>query len=728
MCGNIIKPYPTSLQHLLAEIDRIDLLVRMHVWRARHTQGPEDEFRGLYISDQEVDALVAQPLTAPSQTDPRVSSHLGEFQNVLNQKRMEIAQRKAASEEAGIVLRLEHLRRLFHLTPLDVDALLLCLAPEVDLQYERLYAYLHDDVNKRLPTVDLVLRLFCSSLAEKIVGRQRFTPTAPLRTVLIVNLVDDIGQPHVSFPRRSLKIDDRIVAYLFGSDEPSARVLPYLRSLTPQRQLETLSLPSDLRQRLAALLSATSQPNAGMVFFLQGSPGVGKQDIAEAVCHRQGVGLMVVDGEQLLSASELTFSTGVTLVVREARLRDAAIFWRGFDALAGDDKRPQREVLLNALQHWQGISFLDGSLPWEPSDTMPTLPCFPIVVPRTSAAQREQQWQRALAEALPHEADVDLLAVANKFRLTSGQIHDAAATARNLARWRDPENPRLAMADLTTASRLHSNHKLTTLARKITPQYTWADIVLPADRLQQLREIRAAVRHRPLVYEQWGFDGKLSLGKGLNILFAGPSGTGKTMAAEILAGEMQLDLYKIDVSTVVSKYIGETEKNLSRIFAEAETSNAMLFFDEADALFGKRSEVRDAHDRYANIEISYLLQRMEEYEGVVILATNLRKNMDEAFVRRMHYTLDFPFPTEHDRCQIWRKLWPTQTPRADNLDFEFLARRFELAGGNIRNIVLAAAFLAADDGKVVSMSHLLHATRREHQKMGKMVTDRDFGE
>ncbi len=207
--------------------------------------------------------------------------------------------------------------------------------------------------------------------------------------------------------------------------------------------------------------------------------------------------------------------------------------------------------------------------------------------------------------------DVDLSAVANKFRLTSGQIHEAATTARDLARWRDPAHPRITMGDLVTASRRHSNHKLATLARKITPQYTWDDIVLPPDRFQQLREICAAVRHRVLVYEQWGFDGKLSLGKGLNVLFAGPSGTGKTMAAELIAGEMQLDLYKIDVSTVVSKYIGETEKNLSRIFAEAETSNAILFFDEADALFGKRSEVRDAHDRYANIEISYLLQKME---------------------------------------------------------------------------------------------------------------------
>jgi SpoVK/Ycf46/Vps4 family AAA+-type ATPase len=199
------------------------------------------------------------------------------------------------------------------------------------------------------------------------------------------------------------------------------------------------------------------------------------------------------------------------------------------------------------------------------------------------------------------------------------------------------------------------------------------------------------------------------------------------MAAEIMAAELGLDLYKIDLSTVVSKYIGETEKNLARIFVEAETSNAILFFDEADALFGKRSEVRDAHDRYANIEISYLLQKMEEYEGVVILATNFRKNMDDAFVRRIHFTIDFPFPSEKNRRQIWEKIWPERIPLDPDIDLGFMARHFEIAGGSIRNVALAASFLAADDGAIITMAHLIRATRREFQKMGKVVTEGEFG-
>jgi SpoVK/Ycf46/Vps4 family AAA+-type ATPase len=217
------------------------------------------------------------------------------------------------------------------------------------------------------------------------------------------------------------------------------------------------------------------------------------------------------------------------------------------------------------------------------------------------------------------------------------------------------------------------------------------------------------------------------MGKGLNTLFAGPSGTGKTMAAEIVAADLGLELYKVDLSTLVSKYIGETEKNLDKIFAAAQEANAILFFDEADAIFGKRSEVKDAHDRYANIEVGYLLQKMEEYDGVVILATNLRKNIDDAFIRRMHMTIEFPFPEEPDRLRIWQKVFPPEAPLGSDVDMAFLARQFKVTGGNIRNIALLAAFLAADEDSPIEMSHVIRALKREYQKLGKLLTEADFG-
>jgi ATPase family associated with various cellular activities (AAA) len=386
--------------------------------------------------------------------------------------------------------------------------------------------------------------------------------------------------------------------------------------------------------------------------------------------------------------------------------------------------------LLPILEAHPGPTFLSGTAIWEPVDALRRVTFVRLAFPQPSCQERLRLWRAALAEdaAATLDSTLDLAALANRFRLSGGQIRDAAATARNLAHARDPTAPQVTQADLHAACRLHSNRKLAELAQKITPHYTWDDIVLPDDQMAQLQEIYHQVQYHAVVYDAWGFDRKLAMGKGLGILFAGPPGTGKTMAADVLAGALGLDLYKIDLSTVVSKYIGETEKNLARIFDEARTSNAILFFDEADALFGKRTQVRDAHDRYANVEISYLLQKMEEYEGVVILATNLRKNLDEAFVRRLQATVDFPVPGVADRRRIWEQIWPAATPRDPALDLDFLASRVDVTGGSIRNIALAGAFLAAADGGVVTMQHLLRATHREYQKMGKVLTAREFGE
>jgi SpoVK/Ycf46/Vps4 family AAA+-type ATPase len=270
------------------------------------------------------------------------------------------------------------------------------------------------------------------------------------------------------------------------------------------------------------------------------------------------------------------------------------------------------------------------------------------------------------------------------------------------------------------------SHNLASFARKIEPKYFWNDIVLPADQLSQLREICNQYKYQHVVYGEWGFGQKLSLGKGLNVLFSGHPGTGKTMAAEVIASELHLDLYKIDLSQVVSKYIGETEKNLNRIFREAQASSSILFFDEADALFGRRTEVKDSHDRYANIEVSYLLQKMEEYDGIAILATNLRQNMDEAFLRRLQVIIEFPFPDEEYRRLIWKVVFPEEAPVASDVDFELLARAVRLAGGNIKSIGLAAAFYAASDGRVIRQQHLVRAARREFQKLGRNWNERDW--
>jgi SpoVK/Ycf46/Vps4 family AAA+-type ATPase len=326
-------------------------------------------------------------------------------------------------------------------------------------------------------------------------------------------------------------------------------------------------------------------------------------------------------------------------------------------------------------------------------------------------------WDAALRAYGHTVAPETLSACAAAFRLGPGQIRTAVAEADTRA------NGPVTADDLRAGARAQSGHLLATLARKVSPRAGWDDIVLPPDTLAQLRELcaRASSRHR--VLDEWGFGGKLSGGTGSTALFLGPSGTGKSFAAEVVAGALGLDLYKVDLAGVVSKYIGETEKNLDRIFGAAEDANAVLLFDEAEALFGKRSEVRDSHDRYANIEVAYLLQKMEEYEGIAILATNLRHTLDEAFVRRLAFAVHFPFPDEAGRRLIWGGIWPPETPLAADVDLDSLARRFTLSGGNIKNVALAAAFHAAADGGAVTQEHLLHAVRREFQKLGRELSD-----
>jgi SpoVK/Ycf46/Vps4 family AAA+-type ATPase len=304
------------------------------------------------------------------------------------------------------------------------------------------------------------------------------------------------------------------------------------------------------------------------------------------------------------------------------------------------------------------------------------------------------------------------------------QIRAAAEVSRVAAEARGLDTP--GLGDLDLGARHASSSRLGDLAARLTPAYNWDDLVVPDRQRDLLQSISAYLRHRDRVLSEWGYERTVARTQGLKVLFAGESGTGKTMAAQVLAAELGLDLFRVDLATVVSKYIGETEKNLERIFSAADGSNAILFFDEADALFGKRSEVSDSHDRYANIEVAYLLQRMEAYPGAVILATNFKRNIDDAFIRRLDFVVDFPFPEAEDRKLIWRLVLPNEAPLADDLDLDFLAAQFKLSGGAIRNCSLAAAFRAADEESPIRMSHLVRAVAQEYGKQGRLTLEADF--
>jgi SpoVK/Ycf46/Vps4 family AAA+-type ATPase len=354
---------------------------------------------------------------------------------------------------------------------------------------------------------------------------------------------------------------------------------------------------------------------------------------------------------------------------------------------------------------------------------------FNVDFPLPTYPERKRLWHEYAGNGTSAPETLHLAALAAQFRFTRREIRNAVAMAKTRAVLREGVGAQAAPADLEAACRAESNSRLSGFARKIESAYAWDDLVLPQAHKNQLGEIIDYIRNHEAVYTEWGFSRKHFLGKGVNMLFSGPSGTGKTMAAGIISAELGLDCYKIDLSTVVSKYIGETEKNLNRIFAEAETSNAVLFFDEADALFGKRTEVKDSHDRYANIEVNYLLQKMEEHEGVVILATNLSKNVDDAFLRRVHFSVVFPFPEKDERLLVWRRVFPEEAPVGEDIDWDFLARRLKITGGNIKNIALGAAFLAKrENHPTIDMRHVVLSAKREFQKTGKLCTKADFGD
>ena len=722
--------FKDCLDCLLTELKRIESRLQLRVMKLRSEAGRtgEDKFHSLYISESEVDNIMG----APTRASEKVMALSGKAGCLTSddspaQPESSVTETGYESFHQGRTSRLRVLERLFQLSALEVDTLLVCLLPELDLKYKKLYGYLQDDITKSSPTVDLLLHLICESFEERLLARQSFLPGAPLMKYRLIQYCDERTHGKEPLLAKCLQIDERVIEYLLGVDQIDTRLMLFTRLVQSGHELHDVVVPDETKHRLTLL--ASQFKNESLVSYFQGIRGVGKKATAEAICSELGTSLLITDMGRMVAA-DIPLELSVHLVFREGLLQNAALYFDGFDALFSDEKETNGgyQAIINELPGYPEWVFLSGEKAWEPSGALRDKHFINVEFAMPSNLERRQLWTECWNDHVKPATEVDINALSDKFRLSGDQIYNAAATARSIALWRDPEQGLVTTDDLYSACRKQSKHKLHTLARKINPKYKRDDIILPKDQMEQLREICCYVEHYYKVYSDWGFDRKLSLGKGLNALFAGPSGTGKTMAADIIANELGLELYKIDLSAIVSKYIGETEKNLDLIFREGRMSNAILFFDEADALFGKRSEVRDSHDRYANIEIAYLLQKMDEYDGVVILATNLRKNIDDAFARRMHFSLEFPIPEAPDRYRIWKSIFPPEAPLTKDIDLHFMANQFKITGGNIKNIALGAAFLAAEDGGCINIENLIRATKREYQKMGKLCTEGEFAQ
>jgi len=656
-------------------------LVEAHIARLRSSAPPQafGARGGEGMSDLKADWLLRE-LASP----PAAAGETG-----AERARGAYLGARAAMREGGEPAAVDRLSELFGLAPFDEDVLLLATAPHLEAAFQALFGYAHDRMALGRATPHLALALLASEPGARAAAQERLGPGAPLRRFALIALEE--GGAEALAP---LRVDERVVGYLLGEREPDPPVRVCLRALCAG--------PCPARHEAALeTLAAHLQARAHRAMLLVGPRRSGRRAAAAWLAARFGLGLVELDPRALPGTPEGRRAC-YTRIAREAWLCGFAL---AVDlqppAAPGQDEgtRQAREVAEEALAGLDAMTIFlsEAHLPFAAS--VPSARLSPL-----TTADRRALW-RSLLDATPCGAAGVIDAAAEQFALGPGEMAAAAERANG-----EP-------AALWSACREAAGRSLEALAERIEPRFGWDDIVLPAAVRHDLEALVAQVRHRAEVYGRWGFDGRLPRGRGVSALFAGPSGVGKTMAAEVIADDLELDLHRIDLSGVISKYIGETEKNLRRVFELAEGAGAVLFFDEADALFGKRTEVKDSHDRYANIEVSYLLQRMECYTGLAILATNLKGHLDTAFLRRLRYVIDFPFPDAALRRRIWARAFPREAP-AEALDLDALAR-LEVAGGNITVIAVNAAFLAAAEGRPIGMTHVARAARAEFRKMDK---------
>ncbi|MFD4258062.1 ATP-binding protein [Streptomyces sp. NPDC058534] len=661
--GSATGPYDDPAEVLPVRLAALrERVTALAEHRAAADPTADDPLRGLYLSDEAVHHLLR---TWPSGDAPEAGEPV------------------AVGGPQGPGDRLAWLAGRTRLTELDSAVLLIALAPDVDRTFEPLYGYLNNDVSRRRATVSLALEL-CGVPAHLPAARARFHASAPLCALGLLEL----EEPERPFLTRSLRVPDRLIGHLLGDDTPDAALLG-LEQPMPEPLPSTAAGTDDFVSRLTARL----QDGPLTAYLREPREGDGLAALAS-----------VLDTAKIDALRCSGPENHVPELLREARLSGRAVVVSGLPEKPGP--------LVRELTAATDVTVLmTDPRPYDPQWS----PADPLVL---DAPGRRAGGTAAWRAALGAEADgFDLATAVAPYRLGGDRIQRAALTARSLAAF---DGTALTADHVRLAARRQSASGLESHARRIRPDVDWGDLVLPDKPLTQLRELALRARHRDQVLGEWRLSAGGGRGRGVLGLFAGESGTGKTLSAEVVAADLGLDLYVVQLSSVVDKYVGETEKNLERIFTEADRTDAVLLFDEADAVFGKRSEVKDAHDKYANMESAYLLQRLESFDGIALLTTNLRANIDEAFTRRLDLVVDFPFPDPDQRLALWRH-GLSHVPSVDGIDPADLARDFELAGGSIRSAVVTAAYLAAGRGGTVTADDLLEGARREYRKAGRLV-------
>ncbi len=590
---------------------------------------------------------------------------------------------------------LEVLCQVFGLSDFERSILLLCAGTELNASFADLINVLSADGKHSSPVFSLALALFSDAHWSAL------APNAALRYWRLIDVGSDTRLSH-----RPLQIDERILHYLTGVTYLDSRLQGMIRPLQQSQKL--MGCQDKLVKKMVELWRHCDKTIPSPIIQLTGGQQTNKQIISCIVCAELGLQLHIIQSRDIPHDS-IERNALSRLWEREAVLSESAL-------IVNVETLENQTVVRSFLDNTRSsiIVSTDESIP------VHDRPSLSIEVPKTSAQEQLKLWHQALGNKAK-KLNGQLEHIAWQFQMDGQAIDAASAQLLNTDSHLETDN---FAEKLWDTCRIQARQSLDQLAQRIEPFAHWDDLVLPQAQLKVLTEISIHVRQRAKVYQQWGFAAKGNRGLGISALFFGPSGTGKTMAAEVLANELRLDLYRIDLSQIVNKYIGETEKNLRKVFDTAEQSGSILLFDEADALFGKRSDVKDSHDRHSNIECSYLLQRMEAYSGFSILTSNMKQALDQAFLRRIRFAVQFPFPNAEQRIEIWKGIFPVQTP-TESLDFKALSK-LDVAGGNIRNIAMNAAFLAAEAEQSVGMKYIEQAARGEYIKLEKPMTGSEF--
>ncbi|NEO85277.1 MAG: ATP-binding protein [Spirulina sp. SIO3F2] len=584
----------------------------------------------------------------------------------------------------------------FDLTEFEEHVLLLCAGAAIDPQFHQLCAQLNG--NEKSPYPTLALALVTLPDAEWRI----LSPQSPLNHWQLIEIA-----PHHTPTQAPISLDRRILCYLLGEPAFDGQLSDFVEPIENDGSL----LPPSHVALAEQWLQAWTNPNRQHRPLIQlcGGEHRSKTAIAQAICAHLNLNLYRLDVEALPTTThELKQLT--RRWQREALLSNAVLLMDA-DELSHSNAT-QTAMLRRFIASLQTLGILTSTQ----RQHFAKVPYLTLDLPTISHGEKRTIWQQHLGDRAA-ELNGELEQIVSQFHIGNHTIQSACATVQNVPLAELP-------AQLWNYCRSQARPQLEHLAQRIESAAHWDDLILPQREKEILQSIATQVRNRAMVYEEWGFARKASRGLGITALFAGASGTGKTMAAEVLAREFQLDLYRIDLSAVSSKYIGETEKNLRQIFDAAESGGAVLLFDEADALFGKRTQVKDSHDRHANLEVSYLLQRMEAYQGLAILTTNLKDSLDQAFLRRLRFIINFPYPQQESRSEIWASMFPEQTP-TQGLDYELLGQ-LDMAGGNIRSIALNSAFIAADADEAVMMKHILQAAKAECAKIGRSLSRQEI--